>query len=153
MSLRQRFTDALKEAMKAKDTVRLEAVRAAIAEMKKRDIEARATGNADGIGDGEIQAMLQKLISSRRDSIVLYEQGKRPELAAKEAAEIKTLEEFLPQQLGAADIEAAAKAAIAETGAATLKDMGKVMAILKGKYTGQMDLGAASALVKKLLGG
>jgi uncharacterized protein YqeY len=107
----------------------------------------------DGISDGEIQAMRQKLISSRRDSIVLYTQGNRPELAAKEAAEIAVLEAFLPRQMSAADIEAAAAAAIAETGAATIRDMGKAMAVMKAKYTGQMDLAAASATVKKLLGG
>jgi uncharacterized protein YqeY len=143
----------MKDAMRAKETVRLEAIRMAISEMKKRDIDARATGNMDGISDGEIQAMLQKLISSRRDSIVLYTQGNRPELAAKEAAEIAVLEAFLPRQMSAADIEAAAAAAIAETGAATIRDMGKAMAVMKAKYTGQMDLAAASATVKKLLGG
>jgi uncharacterized protein YqeY len=153
MSLRARFTEAMKDAMRAKETVRLEAIRMAISEMKKRDIDARATGNMDGISDGEIQAMLQKLISSRRDSIVLYTQGNRPELAAKEAAEIAVLEAFLPRQMSAADIEAAAAAAIAETGAATIRDMGKAMAVMKAKYTGQMDLAAASATVKKLLGG
>ena len=153
MSLRARFTEAMKDAMRAKETVRLEAIRMAISEMKKRDIDARATGNMDGISDGEIQAMLQKLISSRRDSIGLYPQGNRPELAAKEAAEIAVLEAFLPRQMSAADIEAAAAAAIAETGAATIRDMGKAMAVMKAKYTGQMDLAAASATVKKLLGG
>jgi uncharacterized protein len=153
MSLRARFTEAMKDAMRAKETVRLEAIRMAISEMKKRDIDARATGNMDGISDGEIQAMLQKLISSRRDSIQLYTQGNRPELAAKEAAEIAVLEAFLPQQMSASDIEAAAAAAIAEAGAATIRDMGKAMAIMKAKYTGQMDLAAASATVKKLLGG
>ena len=153
MSLRVKFTDTLKEAMKAKDTLRLEAVRMAISEMKKRDIEARATGNNDGIGDAEIQSMLQKMIVSRRDSIVLYEKGGRPELAAKEAAEIAVLEGFLPQQMSAAETEEAAKAEIATAGATTIRDMGKVMAAMKAKYTGKMDLGAASAAVKKLLGG
>ena len=153
MSLRVKFTDTLKEAMKAKDTLRLEAVRMAISEMKKRDIEARATGNNDGIGDAEIQSMLQKMIVSRRDSIALYEKGGRPELAAKEAAEIAVLEGFLPQQMSAAETEEAAKAEIATAGATTIRDMGKVMAAMKTKYTGKMDLGAASAAVKKLLGG
>jgi len=153
MSLRARFTEAMKDAMRAKDQVRLEAIRMAMAETKKRDIDARATGNMDGIGDADIQSMLQKMIASRRDSIVLYNQGNRPELAAKEAAEIAVLEAFLPQQMSQADIEAAAKAAIAEAGAASIRDMGKAMAILKAKFAGQMDLGAASATVKKLLGG
>ena len=153
MTLRERFTETLKEAMKAKDTLRLETVRMAISEMKKRDIEARATGNMDGIGDGEIQSMLQKMIASRRDSIALYEKGGRPELAAKEAGEIAILEGFLPKQMSAAETEVAAAAAIAEAGVTTIRDMGKVMAAMKAKYTGQMDLGAASAAVKKLLGG
>lgn len=153
MGLRERFTETLKEAMKAKDTLRLEAVRMAISEMKKRDIEARTTGNAEGIGDAEIQSMLQKMITSRRDSIALYEKGGRPELAAKEAAEIAVLEGFLPQQMSAAETEEAAKAEIAAAGATTIRDMGKVMAAMKSKYTGKMDLGAASAAVKKLLGG
>jgi uncharacterized protein YqeY len=153
MPLRERFTETLKHAMRAKDSVRLDTVRMAMAEMKKRDIEARATGNADGIGDGEIQSMLQKLVASRRDSIALYEKGGRPELAAKEAAEIAILEGFLPKQMSAAEIETAAKAEIAAAGATTIRDMGKVMAAMKAKYTGQMDLAAGSATVKKLLGG
>jgi uncharacterized protein YqeY len=153
MTLRTSFTDAMKEAMKAKDTARLGAVRLAMAELKKRDIDARATGNMDGISDGEILAMLQKMIASRRDSIALYNQGGRPELAQAEAAEIAVLEGFLPQQMSAAEFEAAIEAAVAETGASSLKDMGKVMAIVKAKYTGVMDLGAASAAVKKRLGG
>jgi uncharacterized protein YqeY len=153
MTLRTSFTDAMKEAMKAKDTARLGAVRLAMAELKKRDIDARATGNMDGIADGEILAMLQKMIASRRDSIALYNQGGRPELAQAEAAEIAVLESFLPQQMSPAEFEAAIEAAVAETGASSLKDMGKVMAIVKAKYTGVMDLGAASAAVKKRLGG
>lgn len=153
MSLRARFTEAMKDAMRAKDQLRLEAIRMAMSETKKRDIDARATGNMDGIGDADIQSMLQKMIASRRDSIALYNQGNRPELAAKEAAEIAVLEAFLPQQMSPADIEAAAKEAIAEAGAASIRDMGKAMAILKAKFTGQMDLGTASATVKKLLGG
>ena len=153
MSLRARFTEAMKDAMRAKDQLRLEAIRMAMSETKKRDIDARATGNMDGIGDADIQSMLQKMIASRRDSIALYNQGNRPELAAKEAAEIAVLEAFLPQQMSQADIEAAAKEAIAEAGAASIRDMGKAMAILKAKFTGQMDLGTASATVKKLLGG
>ena len=153
MTLRTSFTDAMKEAMKAKDTARLGAVRLAMAELKKRDIDARATGNMDGIADGEILAMLQKMIASRRDSIALYNQGGRPELAQAEAAEIAVLESFLPQQMSPAEFEAAIEAAVAETGASSLKDMGKVMAIVKAKFTGVMDLGAASAAVKKRLGG
>jgi uncharacterized protein len=153
MSLRAQLTDALKEAMKAKDQVRLDAVRMAIAEMKKRDIEARATGNMTGIPDAELQSAIQKMIASRKDSIVMYEKGARADLVAKEQAEIVALEAFLPKQLDAAAVEDAAKAEIAAAGAASIKDMGKVMGAMKAKYTGQMDLGLASATVKRLLGG
>jgi uncharacterized protein YqeY len=153
MSLRIQLTDALKESMKAKDQVRTDTIRMAIAEMKKRDIDARALGNANGIPDTELQAAIQKLISSRRDAIVMYEKGARPELVAKEQAEIAVLESFLPKQLDAAAIEAAAKEEIAAAGATSVKDMGKVMGAMKAKFTGQMDLGLASATVKRLLGG
>jgi len=153
MSLRTQLTDALKESMKAKDQVRTDTIRMAIAEMKKRDIDARALGNANGIPDTELQAAIQKLISSRRDAIVMYEKGARPELVAKEQAEIAVLESFLPKQLDAAAIEAAAKEEIAAAGATSVKDMGKVMGAMKAKFTGQMDLGLASATVKRLLGG
>lgn len=153
MSLRIQLTDALKESMKAKDQVRTDTIRMAIAEMKKRDIDARALGNANGIPDTELQAAIQKLISSRRDAIVMYEKGARPELVAKEQAEIAVLESFLPKQLDAAAIEEAAKAEIAAAGATSVKDMGKVMGAMKAKFTGQMDLGLASATVKRLLGG
>jgi uncharacterized protein YqeY len=153
MSLRTQLTDALKESMKAKDQVRTDTIRMAIAEMKKRDIDARALGNPNGIPDTELQAAIQKLISSRRDAIVMYEKGGRPELVAKEQAEIVVLESFLPKQLDAAAIEAAAKEEIAAAGAISVKDMGKVMGAMKAKFTGQMDLGLASATVKRLLGG
>jgi uncharacterized protein len=153
MSLRVQLTDALKESMKAKDQLRTDAIRMAIADMKKRDIEARALGNSDGIPDTELQGAIQKLIQSRKDSIVMYEKGGRAELAAKEQAEIAVLETFLPKQLDAAAIEAAAKEEIAAAGAASIKDMGKVMGAMKAKFTGQMDLGLASATVKRLLGG
>lgn len=153
MSLRAQLNDALKEAMKAKDQVRLDAVRMAIAEMKKRDIEARATGNMAGISDADLQGAIQKMIASHKDSIAMYEKGGRPDLVAKEQAEIAALEAFLPKQLDAAAIEAAAQAEIAAAGASSIKDMGKVMGAMKAKYTGQMDLGLASATVKRLLGG
>ena len=153
MSLRVQLTDALKESMKAKDQLRTDAIRMAIADMKKRDIEARALGNPNGIPDTELQGAIQKLIQSRKDSIVMYEKGGRAELAAKEQAEIAVLETFLPQQLDAAAIEAAAKEEIAAAGAASIKDMGKVMGAMKAKFAGQMDLGLASATVKRLLGG
>jgi uncharacterized protein YqeY len=153
MSLRAQLADALKEAMKAKDQVRVDAVRMAIAEMKKRDIEARATGNMTGIPDVELQSAIQKMIASRKDSIALYEKGNRADLVAKEQAEIAVLEGFLPKQLDANAVEEAAKAEIAAAGASSIKDMGKVMGAMKVKYAGQLDLGLASATVKRLLGG
>lgn len=150
--LRQKFTDALKEAMKAKEELAVSTVRLIIARLKEQDIEARGRGRAEGIGDAEIQQMLQGMIKQRRDSIVLYEQGKRPELAAKERGEIAIIERFLPQQLGEAELEAAVKAVIASVGAQGMKDMGRVMAALKERHAGQFDGAKASQTVKRLLG-
>ncbi|HUJ98051.1 MAG TPA: GatB/YqeY domain-containing protein [Stellaceae bacterium] len=150
--LRQRFTDALKEAMKAKEELTVSTVRLIIARLKEQDIEARGRGKAEGIGDAEIQQMLQGMIKQRRDSIVLYEQGKRPELVAKEQGEIAIIERFLPQQLGEAALEAAVKAIIAELGAQGMKDMGRVMAALRERHAGQIDAGKASQVAKRLLG-
>ena len=150
--LRQRFTDALKEAMKAREELTVSTVRLVIARLKEQDIEARGRGKSEGIGDAEIQQMLQGMIKQRRDSIVLYEQGKRPELVAKEQGEIAIIERFLPQQLGAAELEAAVKAMIAELGAQGMKDMGRVMAALRERHAGQIDAGKASQVAKRLLG-
>jgi uncharacterized protein len=150
--LRQKFTDALKEAMKARDDLTVSTVRLVIARLKEQDIEARGRGKSSGIGDSEIQQMLQGMIKQRRDSIVLYEQGKRPELAAKEQGEIAIIERFLPQQLGEAELEAAVKAVIAALGAQGMKDMGRVMAALRERHAGQFDAAKASQTVKRLLG-
>jgi uncharacterized protein YqeY len=150
--LRQRFSDALKAAMKAKDELTLSTVRLIIARLKEQDIEARGRGKAEGIGDAEIQQMLQGMIKQRRDSIALYEQGKRPELAAKEQGEIAIIERFLPQQLSEAELEAAVKAVIAELGAQGMKDMGRVMATLRERHAGAIDAGKASQVAKRLLG-
>jgi uncharacterized protein len=150
--LRQRFTDALKQAMKAKEELTVSTVRLVIARLKEHDIEARGRGKSEGIGDAEIQQMLQGMIKQRRDSIVLYEQGKRPELVAKEQGEIAIIERFLPQQLGEAELEAAVKTVIAELGAQGMKDMGRVMAALRERHAGQIDAGKASQVAKRLLG-
>jgi len=150
--LRQRFTDALKQAMKAKEELTVSTVRLIIARLKEHDIEARGRGKSEGIGDAEIQQMLQGMIKQRRDSIILYEQGKRPELVAKEQGEIAIIERFLPQQLGDAELEAAVKAVIAELGAQGMKDMGRVMAALRERHAGQIDAGKASQVAKRLLG-
>jgi uncharacterized protein len=150
--LRQRFTDTLKVAMKAKEELTVSTVRLVIARLKEHDIEARGRGKSEGIGDAEIQQMLQGMIKQRRDSIVLYEQGKRPELVAKEQGEIAIIERFLPQQLGEAELEAAVKTVIAELGAQGMKDMGRVMAALRERHAGQIDAGKASQVAKRLLG-
>jgi uncharacterized protein len=149
--LRHSFTDALKAAMKARDDLTVSTVRLIIAKLKEQDIDARGKGKPDGIADTEIQQMLLGMIKQRRDSITLYEQGKRPELAEKERGEIAIIERFLPKQLDDAELEAAAKAVIASTGAAGMKDMGRTMAALKERYAGQMDAAKASQVVKRLL--
>jgi uncharacterized protein len=149
--LRQRFTDSLKEAMKAKDQLLVSTVRLVIAKLKERDIEARGAGKGD-VSDVEIGQMLQGMIKQRRESIVLYEQGKRPELAAKERGEIAIIERFLPKQMSDDELEAAAKAVIAALGAQGMKDMGRTMAALRERHAGEMDGAKASQVVKRLLG-
>jgi uncharacterized protein YqeY len=150
--LRQRFTDSLKEAMKGKDQLAVSTVRLIIAKLKEQDIEARGKGKTEGIGDAEIQQMLQGMIKQRRDSIVLYEQGKRQDLADKERGEIAIIERFLPKQLSEGELEAAVKETLASIGAQGMKDMGRAMAALKERYAGQMDAAKASQVVKRLLG-
>jgi uncharacterized protein YqeY len=150
--LRQRFTDSLKEAMKDKDLLAVSTVRLIIAKLKEQDIEARGKGRSDGLGDAEIQQMLQGMIKQRRDSIALYEQGKRQDLADKERGEIAIIERFLPKQLSEGELEAAVKETLAAIGAQGMKDMGRAMAALKERYAGQMDAAKASQVVKRLLG-
>lgn len=149
--LRERFNDTLKQAMRDKDTLVVSTVRLILARLKERDIEARPKGKADGIADPEIQQMMQGMVKQRRESIELYEKGGRPELAEKERGEIAIIERFLPKALSDAETEAAIKETIAATGAASIKDMGKVMSALREKYAGQLDPSKASQLVKKLL--
>lgn len=150
--LRQQLNDALKTAMLAKDKRTVSTVRLILAALKDRDIAARPKGLADGIGEDEIRQMFQTMIKQRRESITMYEQGGRPELAQQEAEEIAIIEAFLPRQFDEAEITAAVKAAIAETGAGSVKDMGRVMAVLKERYSGQMDFTKASAVTKAELG-
>jgi len=150
--LRQAFRDRLKEAMKARDSRTVSTVRLMIAGLKERDVAARGEGNPDGLSEAEIQRMLQAMIKQRRESIALYQQGNRPDLAQQEGEEIAVIESFLPHQLDEDEIEAAAKAAIDETGAATVKDLGKVMATLRERHAGVIDLGRAGAIVRRLLG-
>ncbi|HEX5453426.1 MAG TPA: GatB/YqeY domain-containing protein [Stellaceae bacterium] len=150
--LRQAFAERLKEAMRARDTRTVSTVRLILAALKDRDIAARGAGNPAGIADPEILRLLQGMIKQRRESIALYEQGNRPELARQEGEEIAVIESFLPQQMSDAEIESAARAAIAESGAAGPKDMGRVMAVLRERHAGVLDMGKAGAAVKRLLG-
>ncbi len=149
--LRSQLTDAMKTAMKAKEAGRLATIRMMLAALKDKDIEARGKGNPDGIAEADILAMLQTMIKQRRESITMFEQGHRPELAATEAAEIMVIEEFLPRQLNDAETTAAIAGVIAELSASSLKDMGKVMAALRERFAGQMDFGKASGIIKAQL--
>ena len=151
--LREQLNDTLKTAMRAQDSGTVSTLRMVLAAIKDKDIAARPAGNAGGIGDPEILSLLQAMIKQRRESITMYRDGKREDLAAKEEAEIAVIEKYLPSQMDAAAVKAAIDAAIAEAGAASVKDMGKVMGILKAKYAGQMDFGAAGPEVKAKLGG
>jgi len=151
MALRDQFTDQLKTAMKAGDAPRTSTLRMIMARLKDFDIAARPKG-ITAIPDDEILAMLRGMVKSRRESVELYTKGNRPELAAKEEAEIAVIETFLPAQMDAAALEAAIAAAIAETGAAAMKDMGKVMGALKAKFGAGLDMGAAGPLVRAKLG-
>lgn len=151
MSLRDRLQSALKEAMKAKEADRLSALRLINAAIKDREIAQRGEGGAEVTG-GDLLAVLGKMVKQRQESARIYEEGGRLELAEKELAEIRVIEEFLPRQLSADEVAKAIDAAVAETGATGLRDMGKVMAALKAKYTGQMDFAAAGAAIKTRLG-
>ena len=150
--LRARLNEALKEAIKAKDGRRIATLRLILAALKDRDIAARSKGQGEGIGEDEILQMLQGMIRQRRESIEMYEKGGRPELAAQEAEEIAIIEAFLPRQLDEAETAEAVRAAIAETGAQGLKDMGRVMGPLRQRYAGRMDFAQASRLVRETLG-
>ncbi len=152
MALRDSFTTEMKAAMKSGDQRRLSTVRMIMAGLKDRDIDARGKGNPNGIDDGDILRLLQGMVKQRRESIELYKQGNRPELAQQEQEEIAVIESFLPKQMSDAEAEAAIKAAISATGAQSVKDMGKVMATLKEKHSGQLDMSKAGGMVKKLLG-
>ena len=148
--LRQRLTDDMKAALKAGEKERLGVIRLMISAVKSADIEPGSKGEIDDAG---IVAVLQKMVKQRRDSIEQYNAGGRPELAAKEAAEIQVIETYLPAMMDAAATREVIVALIAETRAQGPKDMGKVMGALKAKYAGQIDMGAASAMVKDALKG
>ena len=119
--------------------------------MKEKDVEARGKGQ-EKASDADLLAMMQNMIKQRNDSIKMYNDGNRQDLAEKEAKEIKIIERFLPKQMSEEEVETAIKSAIAETGAQSMKDMGKLMGVLKAKYVGQMDFGKANGVIKSLLG-
>lgn len=152
MDMRTTISTALKEAMKAKDADRLSTLRLINAAIKDRDIAARTEGEEAQVSDDTVLAILGKMVKQRQESARAYEEGGRLELAEKEMKEILIIEEYLPRQLDDAETDAAVAAAIAEVEATSIRDMGKVMAALKGKYTGQMDFGKVGPMVKAKLG-
>ena len=152
MTLRDQLQLAMKDAMRAKAALRLSTLRLITAAIKDREIANRGEAGATEVGEGDILALMGKMVKQRQESARAYDLGGRAELAEKELNEIKVIEEFLPRQLSADEVESALTAAIAETGAASIRDMGRVMAVLKGKYTGQMDFGSAGPAIKARLG-
>lgn len=149
--LRQTISDSLKQAMKAKDERSTSTYRMLMAAIKDRDIDARTKGNMTGIGDAEVMALLQNLIKQRRDSVALYEKGGRADLADKENAEIAIIQKLLPEQMDEAATAKVVKDLVAELGATSIKDMGRVMAALKERYAGKIDMGKAGPVVKQHL--
>jgi len=148
--LRDDINKALTEAMKAKNERAVSTLRMVNAALKNADIEARGTGKPP-LGDAELMSLLQKMIKQRQESVLLYEKGGRADLVKQEQEEIAIISGYLPKQMSEAEMAAAIDSAIAETGASSMKDMGKVIGALRGKYAGQMDFGKASALVKAKL--
>jgi uncharacterized protein YqeY len=148
--MRDRFTAELKEALKAGDKRRLGTIRLIQAALKDKDIEARGAGKGQATDD-EILALLQKMIKQRQESMAIYDANGRPELAAAEREEAEIVQSFLPKQMDESETRAAVRSAIAETGAASMKDMGKVVSALRAHYAGRMDFGRASGIVKELL--
>ncbi|MBV8910971.1 MAG: GatB/YqeY domain-containing protein [Gammaproteobacteria bacterium] len=148
MALKDRITEDMKGAMRAGDRQRLAAIRLALAAIKQREVDERIT-----LDDSQVLAVLEKMIKQRREAITQFESGGRADLVAKESAEIKVLQEYLPAQLGEAEIDALIAEAIAATGAASMKDMGKVMAAVKPRAQGRTDMGALSARIRQRLTG
>lgn len=153
MDMRDRVNAALKDAMRSKEADRLSTLRLINAAIKDKDIAARGSGDDDaGVSNSDILAIMGRMVKQRQESARAYEEGGRLELAEKELSEIKIIEEFLPKQLSEDEAAKAVEAAIAEVGAQSIRDMGKVMGVLKSKYTGRMDFGKAGPLVKNKLG-
>ncbi len=148
---RSQLSDALKDAMRAKEACAVSTLRLILAALKDRDIAARGKGNSDGIGEGEILDLLQKMVRQRHEAIELYRKGARQDLVDRETAEIEVIQRFLPKQMDEVEVQSAVQGVIAELEAATIKDMGRVMGALKERYAGRMDFAKASALVKAQL--
>ncbi len=146
--LRTQLSQALKDAMRAKDTSNVSTIRLILAALKDRDIAVRSDGNSEGLPDDEILQLLQKMIKQRQESIKLYEEAGRLELAAREQGEIEVINHFLPKQLSDDEVAAEVDKVIADIGAASVKDMGRLMGELRERYAGQMDFGKASAAAK-----
>ncbi len=153
MDMRERINAALKDAMRAKEADRLSTLRLINAAIKDREIALRGEGEgAEPVGDDAILAILGKMVKQRIESVRAYEEGGRVDLADKERAEVRVIEEFLPRQLSEAEVGAAIEAAIAEVAATSIRDMGRVMGALKARFTGQMDFAKAGAAIKARLG-
>jgi uncharacterized protein YqeY len=151
MSTREKINAAMKDAMKNKEMERLAAIRLIIAAMKDKDVASRTDGRNDGIDESALLSMLQSMIKQRAESAKIYRENNRPELADKEEGEIAVIESFLPKQLSDEDVAKVIEEIIAKTGAAGIKDMGKVMAELKAGYAGQLDMGKAGGVIKQKL--
>ena len=151
MNMRERIMNAMKMAMKDKDTLRVSTLRLVNAAIKEREIALRSNEDAGDIDNDEILQILSKMVKQRDDSVKAYEEAGREDLATRERSEIKVIREFLPKPLTEAEVTKAVEDAVKETGAASIKDMGKVMGALKAQYTGRMDFGAAGAAVKAAL--
>jgi uncharacterized protein YqeY len=152
MELRQRINAALKQAMRDKESERLATLRLINAAIRDREIAKRAEDGEDAVHEAEVLEILSKMVKQRRESVRAYEEAGRLDLAEAEQDEIAVIEEFLPRKLSEAEVEKAIDAAVAEFGASSIRDMGKVMGALKARYTGQMDFGAVGAKVKARLG-
>jgi len=150
--IREQIKIKLVEAMKAKDEKATGTLRLINAAIKDKDIDARTKGNMNGIDDAGVLSLLQSMIKQRRESIDMYTKGGRSDLVAAEQAEIDIIQSFLPKQMSDDEVKAAIQAIVAETSASSIKDMGKVMGVLKAKYAGQLDMGKASGLIKTILG-
>ena len=151
MDLRTRINTSIKQAMRDKDTARLSTLRLINAAIKDRDIAARGDGKEEGVADEEVLAILGKMVKQRKDTAKTYEEAGRLDLAERESSEIVVIEEFLPRRLSDKEVSKAVDAAVVETGASSIRDMGRVMGALKAKYTGQMDFGAVGPMVKDRL--